>query len=92
MKTIKLDEMINQGEVIVHVNNETGLVISANTDNMFIYFRIDETDECEFASPFPIEDYIDNQSLQDEDITFVDVLIKAAKKLATDIQTNKVSL
>jgi hypothetical protein len=91
MQIAKINEIIENGQIIVNYDTETGLIISATIENYFTYFVISDTAECEHASTFPVEPYIKKVGIDSND-TIVDVLINGAKKLAEEIHKNKVNL
>lgn len=91
MQIAKINEIIENGQTIVHYDSETGLIISATIEQYFTYFVISDSDECEFVSSFPIEPYVKDAGIKVNE-TIVDVLIKGAKKLAEDVQKDKVDL
>ena len=91
MKIVKINEIIDQGESIVHYDPESGLIISATIDDYFTYFAISDSTECEFVSSFPVTQFISND-MTIEGETIIDVLIQGAKKLAEEIETGKKDL
>ncbi len=91
MQVIKLNDIIEQKEAIVYFDPESGLLISANIENYFIYYVIDETDEYELAGNFPVAEYVEEE-VKDRGQTIIDILINGAKKLSNDINENKVTL
>lgn len=91
MKIVKINEIIEQGEAIVHYDVETGLILSCTIENFFAYFAINGTDECEFVSSFPVEQFV-CEEVCDRGETIIEILINGAKKLAKEVQKSKVPL
>ena len=91
MQIVKVNDIIEKGEAIVHYDIDTGLIISATIDSYFTYFIINDSNECEFVSAFPISEYVP-ENVGEKGETIVEVLINGAKKLSKKIQLNKVNL
>ena len=91
MQVVSLKDITDQNESIVYFNPDSGLLISTNVDHYFAYFKIQDTDEYEFVSPFLTSEFLEDE-VKNKDLNIIQLLILGAKNLATSINENKVTI